>query len=244
MDISLFDYELQSDLIAQKPCSPRDNSRLLASLGGDIKDFRFRDLHKLLDTGDVLVINDTKVIPTRLFGKRDNVKVEVTLHLNVKNNLWRSFVKPGRKCKIDDIITFKNNLRAKVINKYLAGDVLLEFNQDHDALLRELDFQGSMPLPPYIKRDLKTDSDKHDYQTIFASNDGAVAAPTAGLHFTDELKEKLDKKGVVFAPVTLHVGAGTFLPVKVTNIFEHKMHEEWGEINQNTSLIINNAKKK
>lgn len=243
MDISLFDYELQSDLIAQKPCSPRDNSRLLASLGGDIKDLRFRDLHKLLDTGDVLVINDTKVIPTRLFGKRDNVKVEVTLHLNVKNNLWRSFVKPGRKCKIDDIITFKNNLRAKVINKYLAGDVLLEFNQDHDALLRELDFQGSMPLPPYIKRDLKIDSDKHDYQTIFASNDGAVAAPTAGLHFTDELREKLDKKGVVFAPVTLHVGAGTFLPVKVTNIFEHKMHEEWGEINQNTSLIINNAKK-
>ena len=243
MDISLFDYELQSDLIAQKPCSPRDNSRLLASLGGDIKDFLFRDLHKLLDTGDVLVINDTKVIPTRLFGKRDNVKVEVTLHLNVKNNLWRSFVKPGRKCKIDDIITFKNNLRAKVTNKYLAGDVLLEFNQDHDALLRELDFQGSMPLPPYIKRDLKTDSDKHDYQTIFASNDGAVAAPTAGLHFTDELREKLDKKGVVFAPVTLHVGAGTFLPVKVTNIFEHKMHDEWGEINQNTSLIINNAKK-
>lgn len=243
MDISLFDYELQSDLIAQKPCSPRDNSRLLASLGSDIKDFRFRDLHKLLDTGDVLVINDTKVIPTRLFGKRDNVKVEVTLHLNVKNNLWRSFVKPGRKCKIDDIITFKNNLRAKVTNKYLAGDVLLEFNQDHDALLRELDFQGSMPLPPYIKRDLKTESDKHDYQTIFASNDGAVAAPTAGLHFTDELREKLDKKGVVFAPVTLHVGAGTFLPVKVTNIFEHKMHEEWGEINQNTSLIINNAKK-
>ena len=243
MDISLFDYELQSDLIAQKPCSPRDNSRLLASLGRDIKDFRFRDLHKLLDTGDVLVINDTKVIPTRLFGKRDNVKVEVTLHLNVKNNLWRSFVKPGRKCKIDDIITFKNNLRAKVTNKYLAGDVLLEFNQNHDALLRELDFQGSMPLPPYIKRDLKTDSDKHDYQTIFASNDGAVAAPTAGLHFTDELREKLDKKGVVFAPVTLHVGAGTFLPVKVTNIFEHKMHEEWGEINQNTSLIINNAKK-
>ena len=243
MDISLFDYELQSDLIAQKPCSPRDNSRLLASLGGDIKDLRFRDLHKLLDTGDVLVINDTKVIPTRLFGKRDNVKVEVNLHLNVKNNLWRSFVKPGRKCKIDDIITFKNNLRAKVINKYLAGDVLLEFNQDHDALLRELDFQGSMPLPPYIKRDLKKDSDKNDYQTIFASNDGAVAAPTAGLHFTDELREKLDKKGVVFAPVTLHVGAGTFQPVKVTNIFEHKMHDEWGEINQNTSLIINNAKK-
>ena len=241
MDISLFDYELQPNLIAQNPCFPRDNSRLLASLGSDIKDLRFRDLHTLLDTGDVLVINDTKVIPTRLFGKRDDVKIEVTLHLNVKSNLWRSFVKPGRKCKIDDIITFKNNLRAKIITKYEAGDVLLEFNQDHYALLKELDFQGSMPLPPYIKRDLKTDSDKHDYQTIFASNDGAVAAPTAGLHFTDELREKLDKKGIVFAPITLHVGAGTFLPVKVTNIFEHKMHEEWGEINQNTSTIINNA---
>ena len=109
MDISLFDYDLNPDLIAQKPCFPRDKSRLLASLGGDIKDLRFRDLHKLLDAGDVLVINDTKVIPTRLFGKRDDVKVEVTLHLNVNNNLWRSFVKPGRKCKIGDIIIFKNN---------------------------------------------------------------------------------------------------------------------------------------
>ena len=136
------------------------------------------------------------------------------------------------------------NLKQTMEQRYQElGDILLEFNQEHDSLLKELDFQGGMPLPPYIKRDLKTDSDKYDYQTIFASNDGAVAAPTAGLHFTDELREKLDKKGILFAPVTLHVGAGTFLPVKVTNIFEHQMHEEWGEINQNTSKIINNAKK-
>ena len=128
-----------------------------------------------------------------------------------------------------------------MIKKYIEGDVLLEFNQNHETLLKELNVQGDMPLPPYIKRDKKNNSDKHDYQTIFACNDGAVAAPTAGLHFTDELIEKLYQKGVFFAPVTLHVGAGTFLPVKVKNILEHKMHEEWGEISEKTSLIINNA---
>ena len=241
MDISLFDYELNSDLIAQRPCFPRDNSRLLACLGNDIEDLRFKDLHTLLNAGDVLVINNTKVIPTRLFGKRDKVNIEVTLHLNLQKNLWRTFLKPGRKCKEGDEIVFKNNLIAKVIKKYIEGDVLLEFNQNHETLLKELNVQGDMPLPPYIKRDKKNNSDKHDYQTIFACNDGAVAAPTAGLHFTDELIEKLDQKGVFFAPVTLHVGAGTFLPVKVKNILEHKMHEEWGEISEKTSLIINNA---
>ena len=119
MDISLFDYELNSDLIAQSPCFPRDNSRLLACLGNDIEDLRFKDLHTLLNAGDVLVINNTKVIPTRLFGKRDKVNIEVTLHLNLQKNLWRTFLKPGRKCKEGDEIVFKNNLIAKVIKKYI-----------------------------------------------------------------------------------------------------------------------------
>ena len=117
MDISLFDYELNSDLIAQRPCFPRDNSRLLASLGDDIEDLRFKDLHTLLNAGDILVINNTKVIPTRLFGKRDKVNIEVTLHLNLQKNLWRTFLKPGRTCKEGDVIVLKNNLKAKVIKK-------------------------------------------------------------------------------------------------------------------------------
>ena len=162
MDISLFDYELNSDLIAQRPCFPRDNSRLLASLGNDIEDLRFKDLHTLLNTGDILVINNTKVIPTRLFGKRDKVNIEVTLHLNLQKNLWRTFLKPGRKCKEGDEIVFKNNLIAKVIKKYIEGDVLLEFNQNYETLLKELNVQGDMPLPPYIKRDKKNNSDKND----------------------------------------------------------------------------------
>ena len=132
MDISLFDYELNSDLIAQRPCFPRDNSRLLACLGDDIEDLRFKDLHTLLNAGDILVINNTKVIPTRLLGKRDKVNIEVTLHFNLQKNLWRTFLKPGRKCKVGDVIVFKNKLIAKVIKKYIEGDVLLEFNQNHD----------------------------------------------------------------------------------------------------------------
>ena len=241
MDISSFDYDLNSDLIAQKPCDPRDNSRLLNCIGNNIQDLRFKNLDTLLNPGDVLVINNTKVIPTRMFGKRDEVKIEVTLHLNLKNNLWRTFLKPGRKCKTNDIIIFKNNLKAKVIKKYIEGDVLLEFNKDNEILLKELNDQGNMPLPPYIKRDISSNNDKHDYQTIFASNKGAVAAPTAGLHFTSDLVSKLNQKGILFAPVTLHVGAGTFLPVKVNNIYEHKMHEEWGEVSTETSSIINNG---
>ena len=241
MDISLFDYELSEDLIAQKPCYPRDNSRLLNCIEKVSEDLKFKDLPKILNPGDVLVINNTKVIPSRLFGKRDEVNIEVTLHLKVKRNLWRAFIKPGRKCKIGEIINFKNNLKAKLIEKFVQGDVLLEFNKGDQNLLNAVNHQGEMPLPPYIKRKIKSNDDKENYQTIFADLDGAVAAPTAGLHFTGKLINQLQKKGILFAPITLHVGAGTFLPVKVNNIFDHKMHKEWGSVGKITAEIINDA---
>ena len=241
MDISLFDYELSEDLIAQKPCYPRDNSRLLNCIEKVSEDLKFKDLPKILNPGDVLVINNTKVIPSRLFGKRDEVNIEVTLHLKVKRNLWRAFIRPGRKCKIGEIIIFKNNLKAKLIEKFVQGDVLLEFNKGDQNLLNAVNHQGEMPLPPYIKRKIKSNDDKENYQTIFADLDGAVAAPTAGLHFTGKLINQLQKKGILFAPITLHVGAGTFLPVKVNNIFDHKMHKEWGSVSEITAEIINDA---
>ena len=241
MDISLFDYELDKDLIAQFPCSPRDSSRLLSCLDNIPKDFNFKKLPEILNSGDILVINNTKVIPSRLFGKRDNVNIEVTLHLKVKRNQWRAFAKPGKKCRVNDELVFKDRLKAIVIEKFIEGDLLLEFNKDEKDLLRAVNDQGVMPLPPYIKRDNHLVDDKSDYQTIFASNEGAVAAPTAGLHFTDKLINELEKKGIIIAPVTLHVGAGTFLPVKVENVLNHKMHEEWGSLDLNASEIINNA---
>ena len=241
MDISQFDYDLDVNLIAQKPCFPRDNSRLLSCLDNSYKDLIFKNLPELLNYGDVLVINNTKVMPSRLLGKRDEVKIEVTLHLKVKNNTWRAFVKPGRKCRVNEEIAFKNNLKAKIIEKFIEGDVLLQFNQNNLNLLNEIHSQGQMPLPPYIKRKIKSSEDIKDYQTFFASNIGAVAAPTAGLHFTKNLIQNLKKRGVLFAPITLHVGAGTFLPVKVNNILNHKMHEEWCSLNDKSSEIINKA---
>ena len=241
MDISLFDYELDSNLIAQKPYFPRDESRLLSCLNNDFQDLRFKDLPTLLNSGDVLVINNTEVIPSRLFGKRDQVNIEVTLHLNVENNLWRAFLKPGRKCRVNDELIFQNNLKANIIEKFEAGDVLLDFNCHKENLLAEIKNQGEMPLPPYIKRHERSIDDVKDYQTIFAAHKGAVAAPTAGLHFTDSVIKNLENKGVQFAPITLHVGAGTFLPVKSDNILEHKMHEEWCSLSQKSSDTLNNA---
>ena len=241
MDISLFDYELDIKLIAQSPCFPRDNSRLLSCLDNVPQDLNFKNLPEILSSGDVLIVNDTKVIPSRLFAKRDNVNIEVTLHLKVNMNSWRAFLKPGRKCKINDELIFKNGLKAIVINKFISGDVLLKFNQHEESFLIEVNDQGVMPLPPYIKRDGPNVTDKSNYQTIFASAEGAVAAPTAGLHFTDELISKLEKKGIVIAPITLHVGAGTFSPIR-EDIENHKMHSEFGHISKKDAETINECK--
>ena len=169
MDISLFDYEIDSSLIAQKPCFPRDESRLLSCLNNDFQDLKFKDLPMLLNSDDVLVINNTEVIPSRLFGKRDQVNIEVTLHLNIDNKRWRAFLKPGRKCRVNDELIFQNNLKANIIEKFEAGDVLLDFNCHKENLLAEIKNQGEMPLPPYIKRheksieDIKVFMESHVY---------------------------------------------------------------------------------
>ena len=244
MDISLFDYELNSNLIAQKPCVPRDNSRLLNCTKEVAEDLRFKDLPSILNSGDVLVINNTKVIPSRLFGKRDKVNVEVTLHMKTNKNTWRAFLKPGRKCKINDTILFQNNLKAKVIEKYVEGDVLLYFNKNDQNVLKDVNHQGQMPLPPYIKRNKKNESDDKDYQTVFAEQRGAVAAPTAGLHFTEGLIGRIHKKGAKTAHTTLHIGLGTFRPVQVEDLNRHQMDSEYFEVSPQTALLINETKKK
>ena len=232
MHISDFDFNLPSSLIAQFPCVPRDNSRLLHLMKNKVIDRSFRELPDLLTSNDLIIANNTKVIPTRITGKINLKKIEITLHKKHTNNSWFCFVKPFKKVEMGDIIEILN-LKTLVEKKLKNGEILLKFNIKNDALISFLEKNGEMPLPPYVKRkNFKVESDHKDYQTIFASEDGAVAAPTAGLHFSEEIKSNLKKKNIDFDYVTLHVGAGTFLPVKVENILDHKMHEEWGQVNQ------------
>ena len=196
------------------------------------------------------MVNNTAVIPARLRGKRGEASISVTLHKRLSDHVWRVFAKPAKKCRIDDMIVFSNDFAAIVRERGVGGDVELGFinSASGDVLTRTqldacLDQYGSMPLPPYIARpDGKIDSDKQDYQTMFAEHRGAVAAPTAGLHFTQDLVDSISLAGVKILPVTLHVGAGTFLPVTVDNIFDHKMHSEWGQIGVQTAAAINTAR--
>ncbi|WP_041860672.1 tRNA preQ1(34) S-adenosylmethionine ribosyltransferase-isomerase QueA [Candidatus Puniceispirillum marinum] len=243
MKLSDFDFDLPPDRIATAPAQPRDSARLLDLSGAAIADRHVGDLPDLLRAGDLLIVNDTAVIPARLIGKRGDARISVTLHKyeghkNGGNAIWRVFAKPAKKCRPDDIIMFAPDFGARVLGRGEGGDVELAFIDprsgnalDTDSLNAGLDTYGTMPLPPYIARpDGVLDSDHEDYQTMFASQRGAVAAPTAGLHFTDGLTSALQAKGVAIAAVTLHVGAGTFLPVTVETIAEHKMHSEWGAI--------------
>ena len=249
MKLDVFDYTLPSKMIASRPAEPRGAGRLLDLSGDDFVDRRIRDLPSLLRAGDVLVVNNTEVIPARLRGKRGEASISVTLHKHVSDHVWRVFARPAKKCRIGDLIVFADNFGAVVRGRVSGGDVELEFINplNANALTQPqldacLDQYGSMPLPPYIARpDGEPDNDKHDYQTMFAKNRGAVAAPTAGLHFTDALARSVVSAGVEILPVTLHVGAGTFLPVTVDNIADHKMHSEWGEISLQTASAINAA---
>ncbi|WP_438996595.1 tRNA preQ1(34) S-adenosylmethionine ribosyltransferase-isomerase QueA [Candidatus Puniceispirillum sp.] len=243
MKLSDFDFDLPPDRIATAPAQPRDSARLLDLSGAAIADRHVGDLPDLLRAGDLLIVNDTSVIPARLIGKRGEAKISVTLHKyeghkNGGDAIWRVFAKPAKKCRPDDIIMFAPDFGARVLGRGASGDVELAFIDprsgaalDTTALHAGLDKYGTMPLPPYIARpDGVLDADLEDYQTMFASQRGAVAAPTAGLHFTDGLTSALQAKGVAIAAVTLHVGAGTFLPVTVETIAEHKMHSEWGAV--------------
>ncbi|MEP5155417.1 tRNA preQ1(34) S-adenosylmethionine ribosyltransferase-isomerase QueA [Planktotalea sp.] len=251
MKLSDFDFELPEELIATRPAKPRSSARLLLAQGDHIEDRYVSDLPEIFRAGDVLVLNDTKVIPARLFGLRrresehgsGEAKIEVTLlEPSAEQGAWRALIKPLRKVKEGEVIRFSNDLSATLLAKE-DGQGTLEFNlqgDDFDAALAEA---GAMPLPPYIAARRPADAqDKQDYQTVFAENSGAVAAPTASLHFDEALLDQLRAQGVEFVHVTLHVGAGTFLPVKVDDVTTHKMHAEWGQVSEAAAAQIAKAK--
>ncbi len=246
MHLSDFDFDLPDGLIATRPARPRDAAKLLLAQNGGISDLHVRDLVDVFQKGDRLVLNNTKVIPARLSGTRTRqsaqgevtANVEVTLLEPRADGAWDALAKPLRKVKEGEVIRFSADLSAEVV-ELTEGQLAVRFNltgEDFDAALAEA---GAMPLPPYIAALRKPDAqDKDDYQTVFARHSGAVAAPTASLHFTRELLEAIHAKGVEFTEVTLHVGAGTFLPVKVDDVTTHKMHSEWGEITAQAAAEI------
>ena len=247
MKLDDFDFLLPEALIATRPARPRSSARLLVADGDSIADLRVSDLPALLGPGDLLVLNNTRVIPARLTGRRTRssmqgavtAKVEVTLLDPVPGGGWRALAKPLRKVAVGETLIFSNDLSAVVAQKDEQG-LTLDFNlagDDFDAALMQA---GAMPLPPYIAAKRPADAqDLDDYQTVFARHSGAVAAPTASLHFDAALLETLRARGVRFAEVTLHVGAGTFLPVKVEDVTTHRMHAEWGEVTEASAAAIN-----
>ena len=243
MKLHDFYYDLPQELIAQDPLLDRTSSRLMHvdRVTGDIEHKIFSDIIDFLNEGDCLVINNTKVIPARLFGTREGHegKVEILLLKRRENDIWETLVKPGKKCKVGTMLVFGDGLlKAEVLDVVEDGNRLIKFY--YKGIFEEiLDKLGQMPLPPYITHELK---DKTRYQTVYAKHDGSAAAPTAGLHFTKELLEKIQQKGIVIANVTLHVGLGTFRPVKVENILEHHMHSEFFMIEESEACKINKAK--
>ena len=245
MDVKDFDYELPEDLIAQDPLEDRSSSRLMVldKNSGEFEHRIFKDIIDYLNPGDCLVLNNTKVIPARLYGVKEGTlaNIELLLLKRRENDIWETLVKPGKKAKPGTKIIFGDGLLVgEIIDIVEEGNRLIQFS--YDGIFEEiLDQLGQMPLPPYITHTLK---DKNRYQTVYAKYDGSAAAPTAGLHFTKELLEKVKHKGVKIAEVTLHVGLGTFRPVKVDNILEHHMHSEFYMVSQEAADIINSTKDK
>ena len=257
MRVDLFDFDLPEERIALRPAIPRDNARLLVVDGDLFEDRQVRDLPEFLRPGDALVFNDTKVIPARLSGKRTRgeavATIEATLHMRVGPDRWKAFLKPAKRVNLGERIEFGHEgrvcllgtLSATVAEKGEGGEALLVFDFHGPILDEAIASLGHIPLPPYIasKRG-EDDQDRVDYQTIYAKEEGAVAAPTAGLHFTPELFAKLDAEGIERHFVTLHVGAGTFLPVKADETSEHKMHSETGVVTAETANALNNVRKR
>ncbi len=247
MNLDDFDFDLPEALIATRPMRPRGDARLLVTEGDAMRDLHVRDLPDLFRPGDLLVLNDTRVIPARLHGARHrqtgqgpvSAKVEVTLLSPAAAGGWMALVKPLRKLRDGETVVFSDRLSAEVA-QITEGQARLVFNlsgPDFDAALAEA---GEMPLPPYIEALRKPDAaDREDYQPVFARNPGAVAAPTASLHFDDGLLDRIRARGVDLVHVTLHVGAGTFLPVKVEDVTTHRMHAEWGEVTPDAAARIN-----
>lgn len=242
MRVEDFDFELPSGRIALRPARPRDSSRLLVVEGKDVSDRAMLDLPSMLDPGDVLVFNDTRVIPAKLEGRRGDAKIGATLHKRVSAREWQAFLRNGKRARVGEPIDFGSGVLASVVEKSTDGSALLHFHgaEPVEAMLER---SGHMPLPPYIaSKRPPDDEDRSDYQTMFARTDGAVAAPTAALHFTDRLMASLDARGVKRETLTLHVGAGTFLPVKATDTADHFMHSEWGRIDAATAERLNRAR--
>lgn len=241
-NLSNFDFKIPSSLIAQQPASPRDTSRLLIINRKDksIKEGIFKDIVAFLNQGDVLVLNNTRVLKARLWGKSPNGgKLEILLLREKRSGLWETLVKPGRRAKIGQSINLSEAVTAEVLEKTQAGGRLLKFKPEN--ILSLLEDIGTLPLPHYIKREIE---DCESYQTIYAKKEGAVAAPTAGLHFTKELLNSIEKKGVTVAYVTLHCGLATFRPVKTADIRQHTLESEWLEVSEKAAGVINNAKQK
>lgn len=242
MNILEFDFDLPKELIAQHAVNPRDHSKLLV-LNKEEKTMEHKKFYNIIDylkEGDVLVLNRTKVIPARLFGKKENgVVLECFLLKRIDLNTWEVLLKPARKLKIGQKIIFSEELEAELLEVKEDGNRVLKFNFE-GSFEEILDRLGEMPLPPYISEKLE---DKNRYQTVYAKEGESVAAPTAGLHFTEELLEKIKEKGIIIAEVFLDVGLGTFRPVQVENILDHKMHVEKYSVPKETVEIINNAKK-
>lgn len=243
MNVKDYDYDLPEELIAQDPLEDRSSSRLMVldRQTGDVEHRHFTDILEYLHPGDCLVINNTKVIPARLFGVKEDTqaKIEVLLLKRKENDIWETLVKPGKKAKPGTKLVFGDGLlTAEVVDVVEEGNRLIQFH--YDGIFEEiLDQLGQMPLPPYITHQLK---DKNCYQTVYAKYDGSAAAPTAGLHFTKELLQKVKDMGVDIAEVTLHVGLGTFRPVKVENVLDHHMHSEFYMVSQEAADKINRAK--
>ncbi len=252
MKTDLFDFNLPKELIAQKPVSPRDTAKMLVVEQSAFQHLHVYDLPNILQDGDLLVFNDTKVVPSRLIGKKHSGgKVEITLHkrnINANDNesIWHGFAKGSKKLTIGDSLYFNEDehmVEARIINKFARGEIALSFPFSEAEMLFWLENYATLPLPPYIRKGIAQEEDKKDYQTIYAKHQGAVAAPTAGLHFTENLFAKLKDKNIDTTYITLHVGAGTFLPVNADDIKEHEMHSEWGEISEESAKKINDAKK-
>ena len=244
MRVDAFDFELPRELIADHPAEPRESARLLV-VGDALLDRHIADLPKLLRRGDLLVFNDTRVIPARLLGRRGAATIEVTLHRDLGQGVWLAFAKGAKRVQPGDHLVFAEDFAAEVTGKTPAGEVALRFALPSAEFRAALDRHGHMPLPPYIKRPPGGSArDRRDYQTIFARKEGAVAAPTAGLHFTEPLLAELAAAGIAHVTLTLHVGAGTFLPVKVEDTRDHVMHSETGFIDAETAARLNGARAK
>lgn len=250
MKLDDFDFDLPEELIATRPAEPRTSARLMVAGPTQVRDAIVSDLPDVLRAGDRLVLNDTRVIPARLQGVRQRqteqgvveAKIEATLLNPTSRGGWTALMKPMRKVRVGEVIAFGPDLRAE-LSGVVAGQAELSFNLDGDAFQAALNQVGAMPLPPYIAaRRAPDEQDKTDYQTVWANKTGAVAAPTASLHFDDALLDALRAKGVAFSFVTLHVGAGTFLPVKVEDVAQHKMHSEWGCVDATAAQEIAETK--